>query len=428
MSSDKPPQSKTIVYRSERWKKDHSSIEAKKKAEKSNKSEYNFCGCKNIKQDYQASLTEKYNAGVALLEEKSLLANAHVTSPVPSPRTQGYRTHAKLAVRAASKSIVGKKDDGRFAIGMFLPNTHKVIDHTYCALHRDSINRLVKDLKPALNDSSLEPYDEDNHSGDLRYIAIRASHITEELMLTFICTDESKKMELKALVLKLRNQEHNISAAHLNINDKKTNTIFGGVSKRLAGSDRLREELCDLSFEIGPTSFFQVNPWQAENVYRRVEQIAGLDKGQSIAWDLYCGTGQISMLLANAGYRTIGIEENPQATRDAQKNVVRNHIENTPQFVAGRVEDITENFPAWAQGPRLIVVNPSRKGLSQSVREFLKEALQGSDTRMIYVSCDINTLVRDLEDLKSTGKKTVQLESFDMFPFTDKMEWLAVLN
>ena len=427
MDSSNRPNSKTIVYRSQRWKKDHSRS-SQQDAQQTCRIK-DICGaCKYINGEYQSSLDDKYQKGLALLKDKGLLEGTQITTPVQSPRNLAYRTHAKLAVRPAEKSIGGKKDGGRFAIGLFQPKSHKVVDISFCPLHRQSINRLIRDLKPALNESSLVPYDEDSHTGDLRYIAIRASHLTEEVMLTFICMDDSKKMELKSLVLKLRNQGHSISAAHVNANGEKTNTIFGGVSKRLAGADRLREELCELSFEIGPTSFFQVNPWQAENVYRRVEQIAGPDYGQSIAWDLYCGTGQISMLLAKAGYRTIGIEENPQATRDAQKNVVRNRIENTPQFVAGRVEDITDSFPSWAQSPSLIVVNPSRKGLSEGVRDFLKNTMKESKPRLIYVSCDINTLVRDLEELSEAGAQVRQLDAFDMFPFTDKMEWLAVLS
>ncbi|SMF46364.1 23S rRNA (uracil(1939)-C(5))-methyltransferase RlmD [Pseudobacteriovorax antillogorgiicola] len=427
MAERNRPNSKTIVYRSERWKKDHS--RSVKPIEQKTCRIKDVCGtCQFINGDYQNSLDIKYRAGLEKLTDKTLLQGTQVTSPIPSPRSQAYRTHAKLAVRPATKSVTPHAKDGRFAIGLFQPKSHKVVDISFCPLHRNSINRLIRDLKPALNDSSLTPYDEETHTGDLRYIAIRASHLTEEVMVTFICMNDSKRLELKSMILQLRNLGHTISAAHLNVNGEQTNTIFGGVSKRLAGSDRLREELCDLSFEIGPTSFFQVNPWQAENVYRRVEQIAGPDRSHSVAWDLYCGTGQISMLLANAGYRTIGIEENPQATRDAQKNVVRNRVENTPQFVAGRVEEITENFPSWAQEPRLIVVNPSRKGLSDSVREFLKSTMARSQSRLIYVSCDINTLVRDLDDLKSTGKRVVQLDAFDMFPFTDKMEWLAVLN
>ena len=155
MSSDNP-NPKTIVYRSERWKKDHSRFSSPKKDETQICRIKDICGaCKYVNQDYQNSLDKKYQAGLSLLKEKNLLEGAHITNPVPSSRTQGYRTHAKLAVRPAKKSLSEKSDEGRFAIGLFQPKSHKVVDISYCPLHRDSINRLIRDLKPALNESSL---------------------------------------------------------------------------------------------------------------------------------------------------------------------------------------------------------------------------------------------------------------------------------
>lgn len=429
MMSQNQPKSKANIYRSPRWKHDHSRFKGKEEPAKPICRIAHTCkACKYINQSYELRLQEKYQLGLNHLKSLSLIDDAQITPVVASPKSLEYRCHAKLAVRPYRQALNNKEADKRFAIGMFQPNSHKIVDISYCPLHRQSINRLIIDLKAALEASSLKPYDESTHQGDLRYLAIRASHLTAQLMVTFVCTSDSKKHELKAMILKLRNMGHTISSAHVNINPDKTNTIFGTLSKRLVGADRLREELCDLSFEIGPTSFFQVNPWQAELIYRRVAHIAGQDRAHSVAWDLYCGTGQISMLLAMGGFRTIGVEENPQATRDAQKNVVRNQLENLPQFMAGRVESISGNFPSWAEAPKLVVVNPARKGLSEEVREFLKETLINHEPRIIYVSCEMETLARDLADLVKTGKKVRQIEAFDMFPHTEKMEWLAVLD
>ncbi len=429
MTSHNQPKSKANIYRSPRWKQDHSRHKPKDGSTKLVCRIAKTCqACKYINQSFESRLQEKYQNGIDHLKRLNLIDGAQVEPVVGSPKSLEYRCHAKLAVRPSSQALNTKDTNQRFAIGMFQPNSHKIVDISFCPLHRQSINRLIKDLKPALEASSLEPYDEASHQGDLRYLAIRASHLTEQLMVTFVCTSDVKKHELKAMVLKLRNLGHTISSAHVNVNGERTNTIFGTLSKRLAGADRLREELCNFSFEIGPTSFFQVNPWQAELIYRRVAHIAGQDNGHSVAWDLYCGTGQISMLLAQGGFNTIGVEENPQATRDAQKNVVRNQIENPPQFLSGRVESVSEYFPSWAEAPKLVVVNPARKGLSAEVREFLKETMKKHGPRVIYVSCEMETLARDLEELMKTGKKVRQIESFDMFPHTEKMEWLAVLD
>jgi 23S rRNA (uracil1939-C5)-methyltransferase len=176
-------------------------------------------------------------------------------------------------------------------------------------------------------------------------------------------------------------------------------------------------------------AFFQVNPWQASNIYRRIQQIAGTEAGQSVAWDLYCGVGMISMLLSQSGFRTLGIEENPQAIRDAQRNVVRNDLPNQPSFIAGRVEDLVDDLPGWAKSPKLIVVNPSRRGIAAPVRQALCSLLkQHPDCKLVYLSCEVTSLARDLQDLTKSGRTIRQVEGYDMFPYTDKMEWLTVLT
>src|SRR5690606_25815970 len=130
-----------------------------------------------------------------------------------------------------------------------------------------------------------------------------------------------------------------IVSAYMNVHDENNNAIFSDESTLLHGSRRLRETICDLTFEISPTSFFQVNPWIAQQAYRRIQQHAG-SGSNGVAWDLYCGVGQISLALSQQGYRVLGIEQNPQATRDAQSNAVLNDLQPQLHFIAGRVEDV----------------------------------------------------------------------------------------
>jgi 23S rRNA (uracil1939-C5)-methyltransferase len=215
----------------------------------------------------------------------------------------------------------------------------------------------------------------------------------------------------------------------MNIHAGSGNAIFGEVTQRLSGNDRLRERLCDLNFEIGPTAFFQVNPWQAALMYRRVEQLAGLASPGGVAWDLYCGIGQISMMLARQGFRVFGVEENPAAVEDAKLNSRRNGLDERTTFLAARVEDSETDFPAWARKPEVIVVNPSRRGLHESARSHLAHVLrQSPDTRLIYVSCEVETMARDLAAMRHAGFRLRQVEAFDMFAHTDNLEWLAVMT
>ena len=385
--------------------------------------------CTYINKPYQSSLEKKWQAGVKLVRDLGLLRQARPIPPHASEKSLGYRNHAKLAVRDAKKAA-NATPGNRFAIGLFRPGTHDVVDISKCPLHRETINSLIEDLKEALHGSSLDPYDEVTLKGDLRYIAIRSSHLTDEVMLTFVMNELGHQKELKSIIAALiKEKGHQIQAAYLNINQENTNVIFGPDSRHLAGASRLRENLCSFDFDIGPTSFFQVNPTEAERVYRRIEQLCGHSATQSVAWDLYCGVGQISLLLARCGYRVMGVEMNPQSIRDAQKNAAGQLQTNIPSFITARVENEIDSFPDWAQKPKLIVTNPARKGLDPKVRAHLRRVLkENPGCEFIYMSCEVASLAKDLDDICQDGLKLRQLEAFDMFPHTDKLEWLAVIK
>ena len=398
------------------------------------------CGaCKYVNQDYSEGLQAKFQAGVAILQEAQVLSKSRVLAPVPSPHPLAYRSLAKLAVRPARPNAIGFAQSyspegerlvNRFGIGLFASGSHDIVDMDSCPLHTQPIKNLLYDLRSELNRSPLTPYDEQRHTGQVRYIAIRAAHLTGELMITFVVT-EPLKVELRRLISSLQRRGHKINSVHMNLNTEPGNAIFGGTTIRLAGSERLRESLCDLAFEVGPTSFFQVNPWQAINLYRRVETVAGAATGRApVAWDLYCGTGQISLVLARLGYRVLGVEENDAAVKDAEANARKNRLADSATFLAARVEDAEDLLPSWSQSPSLIVVNPSRRGLAESKRKHVARMLANQpQARFLYVSCDVNTLARDLKVIcELSGFQVRQVEPFDMFPQTDNMEWLAVLN
>lgn len=380
--------------------------------------------CKYVNLDYSSSLQEKYQGGLKVLAANQVINSARTIPPVASPRKLAYRAVAKLAVRPKPN---GDADD-RFAIGLFQPKTHHVVEIGKCPLHMPAIGRFIRDLKFRLNQSLLEPWDESTGRGHLRYVVVRASHLTQELMVVFVVA-EQKREELKQIISLLRHDEHKINSAHMNINHDATNAIFGHETIRIAGTDKLRESICDLNLEISPSSFFQINPWQAINLYRRVEQISGAVETHAFAWDLYCGGGQISMVLARLGYRVIAIEENPAAILDGEANAKRNDLGEQIRFITGRVEDVQDTIPVDAAYPDLIVVNPSRRGIAKESRDRIRHVLANSaKTRLVYVSCEVETLARDLADLITSGHKVRQIEAFDMFAQTDKLEWIAVLT
>ena len=392
------------------------------------------CGaCIYVNTNYGESLRKKFDAGVAILKSAGVLESTQILDPLPSPTPLGYRSNFKLAVRPYSQptkaATTGSPAPRRFSIGLFEPGTHRVtVDLTNCPVHTKPLSDLLKDLQCEIELCPIEPFNETTGLGDLRYIAARSSHLTGEIMLTFV-VNQPQKYELIKLVNRLRRLGHKINSAHMNINSSKGNAIFGQEVILLAGNPALRERICDLDIEIGPLSFFQVNPWQASNLYRRVETHAGRGQAGDAAWDLYTGTGQIALLLARSGYRALGVEEIVSATSDAAINAQRNKLQANATFLAAKVEDFESLVPQWATQPKVIVVNPSRRGLHEGARSHLAHLLRThQQAKFIYVSCEVETLARDLKALTLSGHKVRQVEAFDMFAQTDKLEWLAVLT
>jgi 23S rRNA (uracil1939-C5)-methyltransferase len=392
------------------------------------------CGaCKYVNTNYGESLRTKFEAGVKILQDAGVIKNAQILDPMPSPTPLGYRSYFKLAIRPASAGqVAAALKEGktrRFAIGLFEPGSHKVsIDMTNCPVHTKPLTSLLADLQTEIEASVLTPFDEGTKSGDLRYVAARSAHLTGEIMLTFVVTNP-QKFELIRLVNRLRRLGHKINSAHMNMNNSSGNAIFGDETILLAGTPGLRERVCDLDIEISPLAFFQVNPWQANNLYRRVEIHAGRARPSETAWDLYTGTGQIALLLARSGFKTLGIEEIDAAASDATLNAQRNKLSDKTQFLASRVEDSESRLPAWAKEPKVIVVNPSRRGLHETARAHITHILRSNPAaKLIYVSCEVQTLARDLKALSAAGHTVRQIEAFDMFAQTDKLEWLAVLT
>lgn len=382
--------------------------------------------CAYVNTAYKEGLQRKYKAGLAVLTEHIPVDQAKLLGPVPSPKPLQYRASAKLAVAPslASDRRLGK----RFRIGLYKPNSHDVIDIGSCPLHVPTIRQVLEVVHEELELSELEPWNERTGTGDVRYIVMRASHLTSEVMLTFVVANIACRNGVKKVVASLRTRNVRVTSVYLNVHSGVGNAVFGPTTQHLSGQKYLRESLCGLRFEISPTSFFQVNPWQAQNLFRRIEQLVGISS-YGIAWDLYCGSGPIAMILARAGFKVLAIDENPSCIQDAASNVHRNQLADKITFATDATEDALTSVPAWGLNPQVIVTNPSRKGLAPEARaELCRVLMRNPSCQLIYVSCEMKTLARDLKELQESGYVLRQLEAFDMFAQTDKLEWLAVLT
>lgn len=374
--------------------------------------------CAYVNSEYRSSLDEKYRRHRATLEDACDLSATRFVPIEPSPQIFQYRTVAKLPVRKVNDAAL---------LGLFKPGTHEIIDVRECPIHARTLKQAIIACQEAIVDQGIEPYSDSDQTGDLKFVVFRVSHVVDELMITFVVAREPNMAAMrelyKAVATKVR-----VKAAHVNINPDTGNSVWGKVSKKLSAATSIRDNVCGLEFTIGPGSFFQTNPWQADVLYRRVEQLVGKAHGQT-SWDLYCGVGQYGLILARAGYRVVGVEENEMAIADARINARRNDLDDKVEFLAQNVDDFMTSSRVLTDSPEVVVANPSRAGLSEVTRGAISRWLKRrSNSSFMYVSCSTASFARDLSYFVEEGHIVRQVEAFDMFPHTEHIEWLAVIT
>lgn len=372
---------------------------------------------------YYGHLESKFQKDKNQILAQNLLHPKRIIAAKPSQAVTEYRCHIKYAVRQDLENI-----NSIIKIGLFAPGTHQIIDAASCPTQYASINRVLYDMKQELILNQIKGYHEASHQGDLRYLCVRANHLTDELMVTFVVTSLAQKAVFKQILKNLRLKGHKIASGYLDLNSKVGNHIFGFDTYHLIGKTHLRESLDQLLFEVSPTSFFQINPWQAKDIYLRICELAGPPTARiKTAWDLYGGIGQIGLFLARLGYQVNSIEEVKSAAKDANKNARMNALEHLFESKSGKAEDLTHELLSSDGRPDLIVANPSRRGLDASTLGLIADCIE-EGSLFFYLSCNLATMLRDLDVLKKRQNKLLQLEAFDMMPHTEHLEWLGVVK
>jgi len=384
------------------------------------------CGiCPYVNQDYSTSLAKKYSEELQWIKRAGLLPPSALLRPISSPRKLGYRTIFKLAVRAHPNPKAQRK----FCLGLFQPGSHSIgPDLTACPLHSAPLRKFLRTLSPLLEDSSLSPYNEEKQTGDLRYLIGRTNQEGSELMITWVVTRPLENI-LKSLTHQLVQLGLPVKVSAMNLNPHHSNAIWGKETILLTPYATVSEQLNGFHFQMGPSSFFQVNPWQTENIYLRIEKIAREFKDKSLAWDLYSGVGTISCVLAKHFKKVFAFEENTEASQLIQINAKENKCFNQIEVHQGLAEVSLSHNQSNLGAPSLIVVNPSRRGIEESARQKLANVLRASpSSQLVYLSCNVKTLVRDLLDFREKGIQAFQGQAFDMHAQTGQLEWLIQLQ
>ena len=264
-------------------------------------------------------------------------------------------------------------------------------------------------------------YDEKTGRGLVRHLYIRSNAAGESLVCVLVNGDKLPKED--RLVTLLRDACPKCTGIVLGTNTKKGNVILGDRYRTLWGSDRLEDTLCGKTFRLSVPSFYQVNRVQAERLYAKAIEFAGLT-GQETVLDLYCGAGTITLALSDHAKKVLGAEIVPEAIDDARENAARNGVKNT-EFFCGDASDVAKKLARENLRPDVITVDPPRKGLAADVVESIAEMQPG---RVVYVSCDSATMARDVKRLADLGYTAQRACAVDMFPRADHVEAVCLLT
>ena len=325
---------------------------------------------------------------------------------------------AQDTLRYRNKAQYPVSKDG--AVGFYRARTHEVIECEHCLLVRPEADAAAEALREYMQSCRVAGYDEKTGRGLVRHLYIRSNAAGESLICVLVNGDKLPKED--RLVTLLRDACPKCTGIVLGTNTKKGNVILGDRYRTLWGSDRLEDTLCGKTFRLSVPSFYQVNRVQAERLYAKAIEFAGLT-GQETVLDLYCGAGTITLALSDHAKKVLGAEIVPEAIDDARENAARNGVKNA-EFFCGDASDVAKKLARENLRPDVITVDPPRKGLAADVVESIAEMQPG---RVVYVSCDSATMARDVKRLADLGYTAQRACAVDMFPRADHVETVCQL-
>ena len=337
---------------------------------------------------------------------------------------QGNGKNGRLAAKPAPGGIIS---------GVYKAGTHEVINIDACQIEDELSSAIIRDIRGLLHSFKIKTYDEDTGYGLLRHVLVRRGFHSGEVMVVLVLGSPvlpSKNHFVKAL----RELHPEISTVIVNVNDKRTSMVLGDKESVIYGKGYIEDTLCGCTFRISPKSFYQVNPVQTEILYGKAIAYAALTGNETVV-DAYCGTGTIGIIAAKSAKKVIGVELNRDAVRDAVKNAKCNNVKNIEfynadagQFMVEMAEyraDAKAGEKNGADEVDVIFMDPPRAGSDEA---FLSSVVTLAPKRVVYVSCNPETLARDLLYLTKHGYRAQECQPVDMFPWTKHVETVVLLS
>lgn len=316
--------------------------------------------------------------------------------------------------------VVGRGRNKKIVTGIYQEGTHRLVPVDKCMIEDQKADEIMMTLCGLFDSFKYEPYNEDTKRGFMRHVLIRRGFSTKEILVVLV-TSEAAFPSKNNFIKALRTKHPEITTIVQNINNASTSMVLGKRNITLYGRGYIEDVLCGCRFRISPESFYQINPAQTEKLYKEAIKAANIKKSNTVI-DAYCGIGTIGIIASAKAGKVIGVELNSQAVADAERNASINGISNI-QFVN---DDAGKFLVEYAAGSRadIVIMDPPRSGSS---KEFLDSLVKIKPEKIVYISCEPETQVRDVKVLVKGGYRVESCQPFDMFPHTDKIENLILL-
>ena len=366
-------------------------------------------GCRYQGIPYEKQLQEKERNIKKLLKS---YGKVHTIAGMENPYHYRNKVHAVLKHMRNGDVISGIYEEG----------THKVVPVECCQIEDQEADQVIQTIRKLAKSFKIKIYNEDSGYGTLRHVLVRTGRKTGEMLVVLVAASPvfpSKNNFVKAL----RKEHPSVTTVVLNVNDRNTNMVLGDRNIVLYGKGYIEDELCGCRFRISPNSFYQVNPQQTEYLYGKAIELAGLS-GKERVIDAYCGIGTIGLIAASGAKEVIGVELNKDAVRDAVVNSKINGIRNV-KFYQKDAGDFLVEMAAQGEKADVVFMDPPRAGSSEA---FMSSVIQMGPEKVVYISCNPQTLARDLEYFTKNGYQAEGIWPVDLFPFTSHCEVITLLE
>ena len=366
-------------------------------------------GCQYLNLSYEEQLKLKQKSVQKLLKD---FGKVNPIIGMEDPYYYRNKVHA----------VFSRDRKGNVICGTYEVKSHRVVPVENCLIEDKKSQEIIQTIKGLLKSFKIKTYDEDTGYGLLRHVLVRRGFKSGEIMVVLVLGSPilpSKNNFVKAL----RKEHPEITTVVVNVNDKRTSMVLGDREQVIYGPGFIKDQLCGCTFRISPKSFYQVNPVQTEVLYNTAIRYAGLTGKETIV-DAYCGIGTIGLAAAKKAKKIIGIELNKDAVRDARINARENHYKNA-SYYQGDAGEFMVQMAEHGEHVDVVFMDPPRAG---SDEKFMDSVVKLNPEKIVYISCNPETLARDLRYMRKKKYKIEKIQPVDMFAWCDHVETVVLMS